>query len=328
MVESRAGAVGATLLCRDEEHEACFEHGYGVQHRGLELREEGDGMIHPSLRGWEADPLDGELGEDAEPPAIAAACLLIGCKLFERIGGFTHGYVYGPEDVDLSFKLRTAGWPVLCCGRSLAIHHPASTRRAAPFEEERARKRANRRLLWECWGPTLRREFELNRRWREEGDQAFSAPAPLGYCLKVGAPLGETTEQRSLAALHVALRERDRVCQLFCGNEVDDPRGLNYDVAVHLRGAARHIPKPAQINVLWAVSHHDAITATECFRYDLTVTEDEALGHRLRAEGLPVSAFARLGGANTSELMDSLIDAAEAHAREANLPDDLSLPAQ
>ena len=149
---SRAGAVGATLLCRDEEHTRSFAHGYGVQHRGLSFVEE-DGRAVPGLRGWEDDPLDRELGNDVECEAVAASCLLIAPATYELIGGFSSGYFYGCEDVDLCLKLRAAGMPVVCSGRSIAIHHPASTRRTIAFEKAREIKLANRRLLWQRWGP-------------------------------------------------------------------------------------------------------------------------------------------------------------------------------
>lgn len=154
-----AGAVAATLLCPEDEHRASFRHGYGVAHRGLEFREEG-GRAHPVLRGWEADPLDERLGEDTELAVVAAACLLVDRDAFAGVGGFTHGFVYGSEDVDLCLKLRQAGRAVVCSGRSLAIHHPVSTRRTLPFEQARATKLANLDLLWKRWGPHLDRGFD------------------------------------------------------------------------------------------------------------------------------------------------------------------------
>jgi GT2 family glycosyltransferase len=160
---SGAGAVASTLVCPDHEHEASFRYGYGVQHRGLEFRAEEDGTIYPALRGWEDDPLDERLGEDAEPRAVAAACMMVRRDAFESVGGFSQGYLYGAEDADLCLKLRAAGLPVLLSGRSIVIHHPVSTRRRGAFEEERARKLANRRVLWERWGPRLRRDYELAR---------------------------------------------------------------------------------------------------------------------------------------------------------------------
>jgi GT2 family glycosyltransferase len=155
-----AGAVAATLICPDEEHARSFEHGYGVQHRGLRFEEEEeDGRLAPRLRGWEEDPLDPALGQDVECDAVAAACLLLAAATYREVGGFSPGYSYGCEDVDLCLKLRASGSPVTCSGRSIAVHHPASTRRAIPFEEARRAKLANRRLLWERWGPRLRWDY-------------------------------------------------------------------------------------------------------------------------------------------------------------------------
>lgn len=154
LYKTGAGAAAATLLCPDSEHHASFRHGYGVAHRGLAFREE-DGMVHPVLHGWEEDPLDERLGESPERPAVAAACLLVHRGAFDEVGGFTHGFLYGGEDVDLCLKLRRAGWTVVCSGRSVAIHYPVSTRRTLPFEQAREMKLANLRLLWERWGPRL-----------------------------------------------------------------------------------------------------------------------------------------------------------------------------
>ena len=152
---SGAGAVGATLLCSEEEHERSFAHGYGVQHRGHLFVTGRDGTTEPVLRGWEADPLDKGLGDDAECESVAASCLLVENRTFREIGGFSPGYFYGCEDVDLCLKLRAAGLKIVCAGRSVLIHHPATTRRAIPFEQARAIKLANHRLLHKRWGPGL-----------------------------------------------------------------------------------------------------------------------------------------------------------------------------
>jgi GT2 family glycosyltransferase len=149
-----AGAVGATLLCPESEHRRSFRYGYGVAHRGLEFREE-SGRLHPALHGWEADPLDEQLGNDYERPAVAAACMLVDRSAFAEVDGFTHGFFYGCEDVDLCLKLRRAGRAIVCSGRSLALHYPVSTRRTLPFEQAQKMKLANLRLLWERWGPRM-----------------------------------------------------------------------------------------------------------------------------------------------------------------------------
>jgi GT2 family glycosyltransferase len=253
---SGAGAVAATLVCLDHEHERSFRHGYGIQHRGLEFREEDDGMIHPALRGWEAGPLDERLGLDERCLAVAAACLLVAREDLDRVGGFTHGYVYGAEDIDLCLKLRAAGLEVLCSGRSVAIHHPVSTRRAAPFEEERARKLANRRVLWERWGPRLRREYELARLG---GDGAW----PVGFCLRAAEPAAY-----DLDAARAAFEARGHRCLVLEGNRAEDPLGLNYEVAVNCRSDTRYVLNPGQLNVLW-VAAGSVPDACEPPQYDL-----------------------------------------------------------
>ncbi len=255
--ESESGAVAATLLCRDDEHRASFRYGYGVAHRGLAFREEAE-MIHPVLHGWEADPLDENLGKDTERGAVGAACLLVEREAFERVGGFSHGYVYGAEDVDLCLELRAAGFGIVCSGRSIAIHHPVSTRRRAPFEEQRARKLANLRLLWERWGPQLRREYELDRSGGREANG-------LGFCLKAFEPL------KGLDEVEAALRSRGHRCLLLVGGRAEDQVGLNYDVAVHVRGGSRYVPKPSQLNVLWNVSDPDGLSMIERARYDISL---------------------------------------------------------
>lgn len=159
LMATRAGVAAATLVCPDVEHERDFDLGYGVQHRGIAFIPAGDGDV-PSLRGWEDDPLDEELGRDVECEAVAAACMLIARTTFGEAGRFTDGYFYGCEDVDLCLKLRARGMQVVCSGRSVAIHHPVSTRRTLPFEQAREQTLANRRLLWERWGPRLNPHHE------------------------------------------------------------------------------------------------------------------------------------------------------------------------
>jgi GT2 family glycosyltransferase len=268
---SLAGAVAATLVCPEKEHRASFRYGYGIQHRGLAFREE-DGMLHPALHGWEADPLDDLLGQDLPRGAVAAACVLVGREAFERVGGFSHGYVYGAEDIDLCLKLQVAGFEVLCSGRSIAIHHPVSTRRAAPFEEERARKLANRRVLWERRGPRLRRLYERDclqggGLWAEAGARSTGDWSAPGFCFKAA-------QSAPAAKLDRVVAELDRLghrCLLLEGDRAEDPTGLNYDVAVHLGGSVRYVPKPAQLNVLWEDGPSGAVPAIERGLYDLAL---------------------------------------------------------
>lgn len=313
---SGAGAVGATLVCLDEEHEASFRHGYGVQHRGLAFREE-EGMIHPVLHGWEADPLDERLGVDEERGAVAAACLLVERDAFERVGGFSHGYVYGAEDIDLCLKLRATGLDVVCSGRSVAIHHPVSTRRAAPFEEERGRKLANRRVLWERWGPKLRREYELDRLdgggiWATDPVDAGGAAAALptreevealSFCIRAADP----DATADLDAIAGELRQAGRRCLLLTGKHAEDPAGLNYDVALHVEQGTRYVPKPGQLNVLWAPTADIEIGTTKRTLYDLVLAgaenSDRFVTHLIAAveAGIEDSGYAHSSSTSCGE---------------------------
>jgi hypothetical protein len=196
---------------------------------------------------------------DEEPPAVAAACLLVERDAFDCVGGFTHGYVYGAEDIDLSLKLRDAGLPALLSGRSVAIHHPVSTRRTAPFEQERARKRANRLVLWERWGPRLRRDFELAR--------SSGGEWPPGVCIKAADP----ATAPDLHAVRVALEDRGLRCLVLCDELAEHPLGLNYELAVHVHGRVRYVPKPGQRGLLWIPPGAPRCDSIERVRYELVI---------------------------------------------------------
>lgn len=323
---SGAGAVGATLIYPHDDRQR-YPYGYSVQHRGLRFRDE-DGLIHPALHDWGADPLDAELGKDVEAPVVVAACMLLERSLYERVGGFTQGYHYGSEDIDFCLKVRAAGERVVCSGRTVLIHHPGSTRRAVVFEDARARKLRNHRLLLESWGPRLRREHDLdglerNGIWVQAGREpdpanveAGSVRAP-GFCVKVaesgpasidGGPGGRLADPAT--DLVTALTRGCHRHLLLRGSDVDDLHGLNYDIAIHVRGAHRYVLKPAQFNVLWVVSHASEVTVAECRPYDLVAATSQSL-----ADG-----FDRAIPAVEAATPVALLERVTARASEAALP--------
>ena len=269
-------AVGATLIHSDERT-TDRSYGYGVQHRGLRFRDE-HGLVRPVLHGFGWDPLGPELGVDLEGPAVAAACVLVERSTFVRVGGFTRGYRYGAEDVDFGLKVRDSGGSVLCSGRSLIIHRPGSTRRAVAFAAQRARQLRNRRLLWERWGPRIRREYDLDRLeggggWAETDRRqppiarTRAEIVALGLCLKSGPG---TLELAQGVASTLARCGHPSVT-VPTERELDDLRWLNYDVAVHVRGDARYSPRRGQFNVLWALPGAE-VSPIERDRYDLVLT--------------------------------------------------------
>jgi len=268
----QAGIAGATLIQPNDRAPG----GYGVQHRAMRLVER-DGLLRADLHGRGDDPLGPGLGEDAETPIAAGACMLVERDLFERIGGFTPGFLYGGEDIDLGLKALDAGRSVVCSGRSLLIHRLGSTRATQDRAELQARQAANRRLLWERWGPRLRREYELDRlagggRWAAPGADPVAPPSraealALGFCLKSSEPAVPADDP--LEALRDELARRGHRCTVLHGERTGDLRGFDCDVAVHLRGPARYLPRPSQLNVLWAPGSLEAAPPIERGRYAL-----------------------------------------------------------
>ena len=168
---SGAGAVGARLLYPGvTEHDT--SSGYAVQHRGIRFRKV-LGADYPRNLGTGEDALDDHLGEDAECPAATAACLLMGRDTFDAVGGFTTGYRYGSEDVDLGLKVLSAGREVISSGRAVLFHDESRSQNAEGPRFMQTNRTGNRKLFLERWGPQLHRKLELGRLgpddfWTEE----------------------------------------------------------------------------------------------------------------------------------------------------------------
>ena len=158
---SRASAVGATLL-HGAARPGEVASGYLIQHQGVRFRRK-DGYVTPinhldATAGLEC------LGQDVPSPAVTAACMLVERSTLERVGGFTPGFHYGYEDVDLGLKLVANGGITLCSGRSVLFHHESATRLATQeLPDRRSTRMANQRLLMSRWGPQLEREYVRDR---------------------------------------------------------------------------------------------------------------------------------------------------------------------
>lgn len=152
-----AAAAGATLLHAGLGSPAGV---YGVQHRRVELAGAA-GFVAPVNAG-DGEELR-EPGADVEAVASTAACLLVRRDAFERVGGFSTGFRWGWEDVDLGLKLVSGGDPVVCSGRSLLFHRESSTRARESNDWQRSTRAHNRRLFAARWGPQVRREYVLDR---------------------------------------------------------------------------------------------------------------------------------------------------------------------
>ncbi len=154
-------AVGATLL-RSVAGRDPASRDRTVQHRSVKFRAGSDG-VRAFNHGDGDDLFESGFGIDDRAPAVTAACLLIARRRFEAVGGFTEGYRFGTEDVDLGLKLSAGGEPLLATGRSILYHRESATQDSEGRDFKRGNRLANRRLFLERWGAKVRREYRLGR---------------------------------------------------------------------------------------------------------------------------------------------------------------------
>jgi GT2 family glycosyltransferase/glycosyltransferase involved in cell wall biosynthesis len=143
-----------------------------LQHGGVEFRME-DGVPFPVAMGAGGDPLGDWASAVREVPALTAACLLVRRADFDAVGGFTPGYQYGQEDIDLCLKLRSRGGRFVYDGRAALWHHESATRDLGDRAANRERVRSNRDRFVGTWAPRLYRTVMLDASrggvaWRDE----------------------------------------------------------------------------------------------------------------------------------------------------------------
>lgn len=149
-------AVGALLVYPERG----LDDDLTVQHRGLryEIR---DGELRASNLSH-GDPTDPALARVMPAPGATAAALLVPRDHFFSVNGFTTGYVYGTEDVDLCLKLRQLG-PIVVQGQAAFFHNESATQRSEVTDIIRINRTGNWRRFAEAWGPTLNRSIRRDR---------------------------------------------------------------------------------------------------------------------------------------------------------------------
>jgi hypothetical protein len=103
---------------------------------------------------------------------------------------------------------------------------------------------------------------------------------PPSFCIKLGADAG--SGERALAeAVRRELERKGHRCLLQVLDEWDASEDFAYDVALHVKGTARHTPAPGRFNVLWSISHPEMLTGAACDGYDLVCVASEPFAERL-----------------------------------------------
>ena len=131
-----------------------------VQHRGIHFSFR-NGAVR-AFNTTASDPLDTEMVEVVEVPAITGAALLVRAADFRAVGGFDERYVYGREDVDLCLRLRDRGRLVVVGGAAL-FHFESATHAQVLADVREANRAKNRQLFAEIWGPRLTRSVLRDR---------------------------------------------------------------------------------------------------------------------------------------------------------------------
>lgn len=133
-----------------------------IQHRGIGFTFL-KGAPHARNLGTGEDPRDPALTETRRVPAVTAACMLVPRERLRRVGGFTEGYVYGTEDVDLCVKLRADAGEIVLCGGAALFHYEFGTQETMPSEVVGANRARNWTLFAERWGGALCRSIRLDQ---------------------------------------------------------------------------------------------------------------------------------------------------------------------
>jgi GT2 family glycosyltransferase/glycosyltransferase involved in cell wall biosynthesis len=279
-----ATAVGARLIY--PSHRGGTRAGktlsdLSIQHAGVDF-ERVKGMPVARAVGAGEEALVPWAGEVVERPALTAACLLVRRDAFEQVGGFSRGYDYGIEDVDLCLKLQAAGGRLVYDGRAALWHHESATR-ASDRARYSERSASNRELFTSIWGPRIYRAtlvdaLESGRRFSSDPFHiAIAAPAVAGRKRPAGAS--------AAAGIKPALEAFDwRVEELAtngsgwetAGKSVETILVLDptFDLREHQRGA---------ITVAWIEDDPEAWLGQTWFdEFDLVLTSSDDVARQVR----------------------------------------------
>jgi GT2 family glycosyltransferase len=134
------GAVGARLHYPDGR----------IQHAGLVLGV--GGVADHAFKGLPATTRSYFSFADVvrNVSAVTAACMMIGRRVFEEVGGFDERLQVALNDVDLCLRLRQRGYLIVYTPFALLYHHESGTR-------GRLHPPQNEELVWSIWGDLIRR---------------------------------------------------------------------------------------------------------------------------------------------------------------------------
>ena len=116
------------------------------------------------------------------------------------------------------------------------------------------------------------------------------------YALLVGAPGWERAnhwgDYHFARSLQRQLQSRGFPTRIHLLDEWNRAPAARADVVIHLHGLSDYASRPAQLNLLWVISHPDRVTPAVCERYDAVLVASDAfaasLASRIRVPVLPL----------------------------------------
>jgi len=213
--DGTAAAVGSKLLYPDGT----------IQHAGIVIVED-----HQSSDLLKA--MNAHCGQQADfPPAntpltvqaLTAASILLRKSAFIEVGGFDEKYRNGYEDVDLCFKLRTAGWKLVYQPSSVLLHFESQS---GPERFRHAVQNIDR--LHSKWLGKIKPDLIINANGAVTGTGSDQAPYHPYFA------------EKSLAAEVVGNGERMVSIVILTCNQLDYTKEC-------LASINRHTPEPHEI---------------------------------------------------------------------------------
>jgi GT2 family glycosyltransferase len=126
----------------------------------------GGGEFRP-VRALGVHDQEGELDDDEHPEQprevsfLTGCCLLLPASVLRVVGGFEEDFFAYVEDVDLSLRMRNAGYRLLYAPSARVLHHvPLREAAPTPFQIYH-RDRNRRRLVRRRYGAFDRLRFDL-----------------------------------------------------------------------------------------------------------------------------------------------------------------------
>jgi spore maturation protein CgeB len=153
----------------------------------------------------------------------------------------------------------------------------------------------------------------------ETGAAALAALARgevLAWCINICAPNWWSARSWGdlyfARAIQQALARHGRPSAIHVMDQWEASRDERFGVVLHLKGLSTYEPNPAQVNLLWNISHPDKLTTEECERSDLVLVASERFAAELRERcSMPVHVL--------EQATDPAVffpDAEETHAHE------------